>query len=196
MDKIFQNIMAGVNYGRSIDADLKDHERRECVIMKKYCLQVMRELRDIMRDAAEVMLKCPELRRSVSRLTNGGICCTVGGRVSFECDDFHIADCSFTVHHERDNVWAGAATKNLESSKYNFESIDQEIALLESAQFSFEEWAVKKSFVDKSHSAGFAITEALREAEKNYVNHVQSRFNSCCASAEHAEKQIKWTKKD
>ena len=47
MDKIFQNIMAGVNYGRSIDADLKDHGRRECVIMKKYCLQTMKELRAI-----------------------------------------------------------------------------------------------------------------------------------------------------
>lgn len=190
-NKTFQNVLDGMAYGRSIESELNDPERKECATIQKYCLQTMRELREIVRDAADVMLKCPELRCNVSRLARGGFSCSIGAsRIDFDCKDLHIADCSFTVYHKRDNIWAGAANDNLDFTVYNFDSIDQEITFLECAKMSFEKWVGKKAMVEKSRKAGFTIVEAVRSAESRYMNLVMERYEACEKSAEHAKKNL------
>ena len=199
VNEYFANLRAGIEYGKSIEAELTDLNRRECVILSDYCLKVMTEVRDIVAAAMKVLDESFELRGE-ARLLPDSTDYTVGSRerhfvYSVGRGRRPLAGApsktkAIEVYHDQEQFVRPGAVRMACGSRYTLASIDEEIKCIKNdfPLRSFAQWVVKKEQVDKTKAVAELILTALKEQQQAYIEKATANLNKACRIAEEAEK--------
>jgi len=190
VNEYFANLRAGIEYGRSIEAELTDTDRRECTILPEYCLKVMTEVRDIVAATMKVLDESLELRGE-PRLLPDSTDYTVGSRERhfvYSVGRGRRKTKAIEIYHAQELFVRPGSVKTPCGSTYTLASIDEEIECIKNDCRNFAQWVAKKEQVDRTKAVAEFILGALKEQQQAYIEKVTANLNMACRIAEEAEK--------
>ena len=181
MNDKFKTIMDGVVYGRKINGELADTDRRECAIIKQYCMRKLAEIRKDLSSAYELMLECTELWGPTDARRGDGLTrCPIGGQsVEFLFKaGANPEPWQFVIYHT-----------SKPADVIDFAAVDKfiEIAEADAGYYSFRGWVDIKQTVDALGRRMDYVTDIIREAKQRFVIDVEDALKNCMREAELAE---------
>lgn len=181
MNDKFKTIMNGVAYGRKINGELADTDRRECAIIKQYCVRKLAEIRKDLSSAFELMLECTELWGSTDTRCGDGLThCPVGAStIEF------LFKAGVDPEPRRFVIYHTSTAADV----LDFAAVDKliEVAEADAGYYSFRGWVDIKHTVDAIGRRMDSVTETIREAEQRFVKSLSDALENCTREAELAE---------